>query len=252
VVKPVFKNQLQGTVTFPDGTVQTLNVPRTDLDWTAGARIEGGYKLPDSFGEFLIAWRFLDTDGRQTLATDQGDVGVHSRLNLNVFDLDYNSARYSPEPRLDLRWTVGIRLASVFYDTSIANDAISQSASNYFYGAGPHAAFEVERQVGFLPSFGFFAKGDASVLFGDIKQHFSSTTTDALGNETTAFFGDRKTQSVEVLSLRAGISFQPPNMEFLRFTLGYEYEHWFSVGRLGDSHGELTTQGVFLRGQFDF
>ena len=60
----------------------------------------------------------------------------------------------------------------------------------------------------------------------------------------------RKTQSVEVLNLQAGVSYTPTN--YLRFSLGYEYEHWFSLGRADQSTGELTTQGIFLRGEFDF
>jgi hypothetical protein len=250
ILKPVFKNHLQGSVSFPDGTSATLNVPSTPLDWTVSPSFELGYKLPDSCGEFLLRYRFLNTDGTGSVATDAGDVGVKSRLSMNVIDLDYNSARYQPWPRWDLRWTIGARIATVFYDTSISNDAFSQSASNYFYGAGPHAGLELERKLSFLPAFGFFVKGDASVLIGQVKQRFSESFVDEAGDVVSTTTWQRKTQSVEVLNFQAGASYTPT--DYLRFTLGYQYEHWFSLGRLGDSRGELTTQGVFLRGQFDF
>ena len=55
------------------------------------------------------------------------------------------------------------------------------------------------------------------------------------GNELGASTWERKTQSVEVLNFQAGVSYTPSNMDYLRFTLGYQYEHWFSLGRLGDS-----------------
>jgi hypothetical protein len=249
-LKPVFKNHLQGTVTLPDGSTDTLNVPSVPLGWTVSPSFEFGYRLPDSCGEFLLRYRFLATDGTGTAATDVGDVGVKSRLNINVIDLDYNTARYQPWPRWDWRWTLGARIATAFYDTSIGNDTFGQSASNYFYGAGPHAALELERKLSFLPAFGFFVKGDASVLVGQVKQRFSESFVDAAGDAVSTTTWQRKTQSVEVLNIQAGASYTPT--DYLRFTLGYEYEHWFSLGREGDSRGELTTNGVFLRGQFDF
>src|SRR5438477_253828 len=86
-------------------------MPATPPDWTASPSFELGYKLPDSCGEFLLRYRFLNAGGRETLATDIGDVGVRSRLSMNVIDLDYNSARYQPGPRWDLRWTIGARIA---------------------------------------------------------------------------------------------------------------------------------------------
>ena len=145
ILKPVFKDHIQGTVTLPDGTTNTLGVPRTDLPWTVSPRLELGYKLPDSLGEFLIGYQFLVSNGSQTLATDAGTVDARTRLNMNLLDLDYNSAWYSPGPRWEMKWTVGARIAWVYYDTQISNDILAENASNYFYGAGGHAAFELER-----------------------------------------------------------------------------------------------------------
>jgi hypothetical protein len=252
VVKPVVKDQLHGTVFLPDGTTSTLNVGRADLPWTVSPRFELGYKLPDSLGEFVLGYRFLVSDGSGTLTSDAGDFGVRTRFNMNLLDLDYNCAKYEPGPRWSMQWTVGARIAWFYYDTTMSNDTLSQSASNYFDGAGGHAAFKVERQVSLLPSFGFFAKVDGSFLVGTIHQNFNEATFDANGNLEGGSTQLRKTQSVESLSFQTGISYTPPNLEFLRFELGYEYEHWFSLGRLDSSNLELTTQGAFLRGRFDF
>jgi hypothetical protein len=249
-LKPVFKNHLQGSVTLPDGSTDTLNVPSTPLGWSVSPSFEFGYKLSDSCGEFLLRYRFLNTDGTGVLVTDVGDLGVKSRLSLNVIDLDYNSARYQPWPRWDWRWWIGARIATVFYDNAVGNDVFAQSASNYFYGAGPHAGLELERKVSVLPAFGFFVKGDASVLVGQVKQRFSESFIDEADDVVSTTTWERKTQTVPILNFQAGVSYTPT--DYLRFTLGYQFEHWFSVGRLEPSTGELTTQGVFLRGQFDF
>jgi Legionella pneumophila major outer membrane protein precursor len=253
VSKPVFKDHLTGTVTFPNGATDTLHVPQTPLDWTGSPRFELGYVLPDSFGEFVLGYRFYATDGTGVLGSNLGDFDVRSRLNMNIIDFDYNSARYSPWPRWDMTWTLGARIATVFYDTSIDDGLLSQSASNYFYGGGGHAALELDRQFGILPSISFFAKGDASILLGEVTQHYNESFIDAAGNVISGNgYEERKTQSVPVLNFRAGVNYQPPNLPYLHFSLGYEFEHWFSLGRAGDSNAELTTQGVFFRGQLDF
>ena len=252
VSKPVFKNQLSGTVMFPDGSTDSVHAPQTPLDWTGSPRIEIGYVLPDSLGEFVLGYRLYVTDGTGVLPSDFGDFAVKSRLSMNVVDFDYSSARYSPAPRWDMRWTIGARLATVYYDTAIDNGYFAQSQSNYFYGAGPHAAGEIERQLGILPSFGFFVKGDASVLVGQITQNFNEEFVDNNGNIVSGSSQQRQTQSVPVLNLQAGLHYNPANMPFLHFTLGYQFEQWFSVGRVDNSRGDLTTQGAFLRGEFDF
>ena len=43
-----------------------------------------------------------------------------------------------------------------------------------------------------------------------------------------------------------------PSGRWLRFDFGYEFEQWWRVGEVNDSHATLTMQGLFLRGQFDF
>jgi hypothetical protein len=252
VLKPVFKDHLQGTVTLPDGSTDTLNVGRADLPWTVSPRFEVGYKLPDSLGEFLIGYRFVTSEGNGTFTSDAGDFDARTRLDLNVLDFDYNSAWFEPALRWRMKWTVGARVAWFFYDTTIANDVLAQSASSSYVGGGGHAALQLERQFPVFPSFGFFAKADGSFLVGTIHQNFSEATFDANGNLESASTQVRKTQSAGTLNFRAGISYTPSRLDFLRLELGYEFEHWFSLGRAGDSNGELTTQGVFLRGRVDF
>ena len=252
ILKPVFLDNLHQTVTLPDGTSNNLHVARADLPWTVSPEFQFGYKLPDNAGEFLLAYRFLVADSSNSLSSDIGDFGVRTRLDMNIIDFDYNSGWLSPAPRWAWKWTVGARIASIFYETEVGNDSLYESARNNFFGAGGHAGLQLERQFTVLPQFGFFGKIDGSVLIGKIDQHFNETIFDASGNLEGTILEQRKTQSVEELNFQVGISYRPWNDETLRFELGYEYEHWFSLGNIDDSSAALTTQGVFLRGRLEF
>ena len=251
-VKPAVKNRLNGVVTFPDGSTDNVQVPQTSLDWTVAPRFELGYRFPDSFGDFSASYRFLISEGRGTAVNTFGAFDVRSRLDINQFDLDYSSAPYSPGPFWDLKWRVGARLADVFFDSRVSSGAFDQQASNNFIGAGPHFAFEAERRIGLLPGFAAFGSIDGGVLVGQIHQRFHDG---GLQNDGAPFSADdtqQRTQSVPVLTLKAGFSYTPPRLEFVHFTTGYEFERWWDLARLGASKGEVTDQGIFLRAEFDY
>jgi hypothetical protein len=46
--------------------------------------------------------------------------------------------------------------------------------------------------------------------------------------------------------------YRPRYLENIRLSGGYTFEQWWNLGKLGDSRGELTIQGFFLRGELDF
>ena len=241
------KNRLSGTVTFPDGSMGTVQPPQASLDWTVAPRLEVGYRFPDSFGDLSASYRFLVSEGRGTDITAAGALDLRSRLDLNQFDFDYTSAPFSPGPFWDLKWRVGARLADVYFDSRVSSGVFDQQASNNFFGAGPHFALDAERRIGLLPGFAAFGSIDGAVLVGQIHQHFQDDGG-PLGADDT----ERRTQSVPVLTLKAGFSYTPPRLEFVHFTTGYEFERWWNLARLGGSAGEVTDQGIFLRAEFDY
>jgi Legionella pneumophila major outer membrane protein precursor len=251
-VKPAVKNRLNGVVRFPDGSTNSVQVPQTSLDWTVAPRFELGYRFPDSFGDFSASYRFLISEGRGTAINAFGAFDVRSRLDINQFDLDYSSASFSPGPFWDLKWRVGARLADVFFDSRVSAGVFDQQAGNNFIGAGPHFAFDAERRIGLLPGFAAFGSIDGAVLVGQIHQRFHDG---GVQNDGTPFNADdtqQRTQSVPVLTLKAGFSYTPPRLEFVHFTTGYEFERWWDLARLGASKGEVTDQGLFLRAEFDY
>jgi hypothetical protein len=251
-VKPAVKNRLNGIVTFPDGSTNGVQVPQTSLDWTVAPRFELGYRFPDSFGDLSASYRFLISEGRGTAANAAGVFDVRSRLDLNQFDFDYASARFSPGPFWDLKWRVGARLADVFFDSRVGNGVFEQQASNNFIGAGPHFALDAERRFGLLPGFAAFGSIDGAVLVGQIHQRFHDGGVQDDGTPFSVNDTEQRTQSVPVLTLKAGFSYTPPRLEFVHFTTGYEFERWWDLARLGGSKGELTDQGIFLRAELDY
>ena len=248
-LKPHLKDQLTGTVTFPNGLTDTFQTPAVSLPWTVAPRLEAGFNFGDDFGSLSAAYRFLVSQGNGTVSTDGSTFDVRSRLSLDEFDFDYISGRYSPGPFWELKWRIGARLADVYFDSRADDGVLFQQASNNFIGAGPHFGADAERRIGLLPGLSLIGQADAAVLVGQIKQHFSE------GFDGTSFFGDdeeRRTQTVPTLNLQAGFRYTPPPLDFFHVTAGYEFEQWWDIGRLGGSHGDLTSQGIFLRGELDY
>lgn len=248
-LKPHLKNQLSGTVTFPNGATDTYQTPAVSLPWTVAPRFEFGYNFGDDFGSLSAAYRFLVSQGDGTVSDARGTFDVRSRLTLDQFDFDYTSGRFSPAPFLDLKYRIGARLADVYFDDRADDGVLEQMASNNFIGAGPHFALDADRRIGLVPGLALFGRADAAVLIGEIQQRFSE------GLDGTTFFGDgeqRRTETVPTLTLQTGLTYTPPRIDFLHFTAGYQFEQWWNIGRLGASRGELTDQGFFLRGALDY
>jgi hypothetical protein len=251
ILAPALKNRLTNTVNLPDGSTVTVFPPGANLRVTVSPEIEFGYRLPESLGQFTIGYRFLGSDGTTNVRDDLGS-SVKTRLNVNVLDFDYSTARYEVVPRWDMKWWLGVRYATNYFDNHLTNPFMDQRTTNYFNGAGPHAALEVQRHIDPLPAFAVFAKVDGAVMIGPLRQRFTQSQFDAFGNPETGELDQRVTQSVPMITIRTGLSYSPPRMENLRLSAGYQFEQWWFLGQLGDSRGELHSNGGFLRMELDF
>jgi hypothetical protein len=261
-VWPSVRNNLSATVTFPSGATDTLHVPQKSLDFTVSPRLEVGYHLPDSLGDLLFGYQFLVTEGRGNETASFGAASIKSRLDINQFDVDYATATYSPLPRYDLKFRIGARMAAIFLDSEVSNAENFQQASNYFVGAGPSGTIDFERRFQELPELGIFLRADGAALTGQVRQKFRATIDSGTPSEEAAFFDAQKTQVSEVLTLQAGFVYHPFGIsnDRLRIVGGYEFQHWWGVGKLNgsvapanvQSDAEITVQGIFLRGEYDF
>ncbi len=253
-VFPVLKFRLTNDVPLPNTGLQ-LNVPAVSLDNTVSPVFELGYRLPESAGLFALSYSFLLTEGTGQTTNAMGTFDVKTRAQVNWGDLDYGVKVVDAAPRWDVSWRLGVRIVDVFFDSSASNPALSQSSSNEFFGAGPHARFDVERRIVPIPGLALFGRADGAVFVGKIEQTYRAT----VGGISDSLTADN-TQTVPYLNLQAGLSYAPPAFPGFKLTTGYLFERYFNAGRLGsdasgsvsDSRGDLWWQGVFLRGQYDF
>src|SRR5262249_53403703 len=131
--------------------------PPAALDWTAAPRFEVGYRLPSGFGQFAFAYRFLISEGTETLFGPDAPAAFKSRLDINIVDLDYVSREFFTFqwPYCTLTSRFGLRWADAFFDARAVQPFAAAAggtgiletyASNNFWGVGPHMGLELARR----------------------------------------------------------------------------------------------------------
>ncbi len=258
-VGPHVKNHLSGPVQLPGAaTANTVALPSAGLDWTVFPRVEAAYQLPSGFGAFSLSFRFLDTDGNGTAAGLDGPAVLHSRLSLHEAGLDYSNNETSLWPNWDMKWTVGVRLLYAFFDSqtdespavaAAGSTVFEQRESNWYAGFGPHLGLELDRQLA-CTGLSFVLRGEGSLYLGRLRQAFYETSTTGLSAESSI----PVSQAVPTAGFFAGFHWQPPQWKAAEFYLGYQYEHWWDLGKNNDttSSGELDVQGIFVRAALSF
>jgi hypothetical protein len=221
---------------------RTLDVPDVSLPWTVSPTFEIGYRLPEG-GAFALSYRFLVAEGTGTVE----DASVRTRLNMQVFDLDYVFAPIEIAPRYELTARLGGRLADVFFDSRAVNATTLGQSSNDFFGAGVHGRLELERRIVLVPGLGVFGRVDGSVLIGQGRQRFRLEEGGIVST-----MRQRAQQTVPTVNAQAGLSYAPPGLPGVKFATGYEYEQYFDVGGVNPSSGDVYWHGWFLRARIDF
>jgi hypothetical protein len=262
----------QSSVGLPPGagmpiTGDLINFPGNRLDATVTPRFELGYRFPDGFGELRLSYRFLDTSGSDTLiVNDLGPASQKGRLDVNFVDIDYGSREFSLGPDWQLRTAIGLRYASVFFDSQVnflnpvtvtsvpfgtgpfTRLSQSEAVGNWYIGA--HGVLEVARKL-WVPELSLFGRVEGSGMYGRVRQTFKETFVEAPGFTEISV---RNGVGTPLLATQVGLSWDVPNWHHSRFMIGYQFEMWWQFGR-GDndlSFGTLDDQGVFLRAEFNF
>lgn len=255
VLAPHIKNGLVAPVAVDGASPQNVQLPGASLDWTGAPRLEVGYRFPEGCGEVLASYRLLNSQGTDTLLgfdLDGGPGFLRSQLSANVLDLDYSSREYSLAPHWDLKWKLGIRLADIFFDSRAEGALLEERTSNLFYGAGPHVGLDLWRTFD-VPELGLFFRLEGASVIGQIRQSFEQVEMTPDGGLVGGATNVHTTQTVPVLSLQLGLSWTPCwHGRYSRFAFGYEFERWWYLGEAGESHAELTDQGLFFRAEFGF
>jgi hypothetical protein len=211
---------------------------------------ELGYRLDEQRGEFRLAYRFEDADRTVTPTGPPGGTAERDRLALNKIDFDWaNRNPFSLDPGWDLRFNIGVRLATFYFDTQRhfeTGDVLDARAASFLIAVGPEAGVEVSRQV-FLPGLAVCGRVSGADVFGEIHQTFSEHTAAGLVSDSV-----RNQEASPTLAVEVGLSYSPPDWNYSRFQAGYLWEEFWQIGRLGDSNGHLLNRGLFLRAEINF
>jgi hypothetical protein len=278
VVVPHLKTELQGGVNPPFSvglppqsglpiTGDVVSFPAGKLNATVTPRFELGYRFPDGFGELRLGYRFMDATGNDSLNVGGlGPATQHQRLDVQFIDLDFACQNYPFGPEWELRTAVGLRYATVFFDTqaTFLRPVSVQEApfgtapftrltqteviANRYIGA--HAVFEVGRKLCY-PGLKVFGRVEGAGMYGRVHQTFRETFLEDPGSTE-----NRVTNGVgtPMLNTQIGLDYTVPNWNNCRFMIGYQYEIWWQFGRGNNdlSFGTLSDQGVFLRAELTF
>jgi hypothetical protein len=249
IVGPHVKNRVKGDVPVGGGTT-TVQLPGPPLDWTVSPRFDLGYRLSQSTGEILASYQFLTTSGSSTLAgfDAAGNPGaLHSRLDLQVFDLDYASREPSwavGTCSLDWKWKVGLRLAGAYFDSRATSPLLEQHTTNDYFGLGPHAGLDLRYCLA-ETGLALFGRVETALTVGDVHQTYAEAFP---GGAPGGAAGARHTQPAPFLGLEAGVTWSPIGNDQVKVTTGYTFQNWWSVGEIDPgSRGDVTVQGVFTR-----
>jgi hypothetical protein len=252
---PHVTNGLSSQVTVqPFGVADTVVLPAARLDSTIAPQVILGYRLRDDLGAILLSYRNLSSEGRELVTNFDfvGDGVVFSRLDINTVGLAYSTAEHPLGALWAMRWELGTKLSSIYFDSQGQGAVIGQRVSDHFVGAGPQVALDLTRE---LPPTGLavYSRAEFTELLGRITQRFSETVGDPHQPDGFGYFSQSGSQGVPVLALEAGLSWLSRPDGRYRLTAGYSFEHYWAVGKLGPAtHGDVLAQGLFLRAEFNY
>jgi hypothetical protein len=249
VLQPSIKGTLYGTQPQADGSLYTYNTPGVSLGTTAAPRFDIGRRFADDWGAFVFSYRFISATGTGGSADAYGPLTAQSRLDMNVFDLDYVSAPLSPCSRFFVQYRLGVRLEEVDFRNQVTDgQGFFETADSRFFGAGPHAALTVGREIAAIRGLSLFATADAALAFGRVRQHFSE-----LYNDGSFYpFSQCGSQMSPNFTAQAGVSYTPSCMPYLRLLAGFQCERFWNVGKTGGSEADVQDIGGFVGGVLNF
>ncbi len=241
--------------TFPDPIAPTY----APLDWTAMPKFTLGYRRPEGYGDLSVSYRFLLSQGSQSLPqfSGGGTGSGSSNLQLHVMDFDYNLSDLFPNdlwlmPR-QIRLTAGARVAGIQDKaTNSGGSILSQSATNRFVGAGPRLALESLYPIS-SHRWTLFSKFEGAGVIGVDRQSYSQSVSGSNNVITSGSASNSVTVGVPVIGLKAGLNWLPDwGGGNVKMSAGYQWERWFFLGTDTTSNNELTIQGPFVRGEVAF
>jgi hypothetical protein len=237
-----------------NGPTTTIALRNAHLDATVSPLFQfGALCFGPGYGEIAFSYRFLSTDGSDIVPAFDGPGSAmrRSRLDMQLFSLDYIRNDCCLGPNTMLSWDVGARLQIVFFDTQEQTLLSYQQASNYFIGAGPEAALSLRHSLSSEMS--LFTRFDTAMVLGyNTPQNFTAATTDPVAGPLSGITSQQQTQLSPTFKVQAGITWTPLEFPACHWRAGYQFEQWYNLGRVANSRGDLNAQGVFLSCELSF
>ncbi|HEY1376119.1 MAG TPA: hypothetical protein VGF55_04965 [Gemmataceae bacterium] len=240
-------------VVRPFGVTDLVMLPAVDLDSTVAPQFTLGYRLRDDLGAILLTYRNLASEGREFVRDFDfaGDGVVFSRLDINTVGLAYSTREQPLGALWGMRWEVGAKLSSIYFDSLGQGLGVGQHVTDHFVGAGPAIALDLTRE---LPPTGLavYTRAEFADLWGRVTQHYAEWAGDPRQPVAFGGFDQHQSQGVPMLALQAGLSWLSHPDGRYRLTAGYSFEHYWAVGKVGATNGDVMAQGLFLRAEFNY
>ncbi len=249
-----------------------------------------GYRFPEQVGELFVRYRptggerlrifangdpigaaFLQQRFRDDSNSDEnsqarlteierghpdpfGAVAIRTVLAAHALDLAYGQSLSLSQ--LELRGAVGGRFGSVRFDDRSEGIGLVSESRTSFAGAGPMASLGVEwlpwKTTGLLDyQSGFYARADGGLLFGRTRQRESEFFARP-GRYSVREAEVIRNNAVPVYSIEAGLTVRGAPTRRGSVQIGYQFEQWLDVGRVGRSRFDLTLQGLFFRLAYNY
>jgi hypothetical protein len=259
IIVPHVINRVFGSVTRASGVTDTVQLPFAEPGVRAMPKFELGYRWGQASGEVIASYRFVDSDvthqfsGADLPAFAPAGGPVRSRLDLQVFDLDYGSHEPITVLDVDMKWRAGLRSVIWFADSQANNGTLFQHTTDHYWGLGPHALVDFRRPIRGT-GFGLFGRIEGAMPFGRLVQRFVEAVT--VGGITDSGQTDVLINSeIATVAFQAGVSWTPTWNQNFHVTAGYVYEHFFALGTTTTPPSpseEFYLQGGFLRAEWNY
>jgi hypothetical protein len=250
---PHVTNGLASTVNVHPFGNDTVTLPAIGLDSTVAPKLTLGYRLRDNIGAILATYENISSEGRAVVGNFDvaGDGFVKSRLDINTVNIAYSTWEQPLGALWTMRWELGAKMSSVYFDSTGQGSVIGQHVSDHFFGAGPEIALDLTRE---LPRTGLavYSRAEFAELLGRITQRYSETVGDPSQPDGLGYVTQNGDQGVPFLGLQLGLSWLARPDGRYRLTTGYSFEHFWAVGKVGPTHGDVMAQGLFFRAEFNY
>src|SRR5262249_5004080 len=232
-----------------DRPAALLSLQNAHLDPTASLFLQlGGFRFGPGYPELAVSYRLRAADGTDVVPFE---ARFRSRLNFQVFGLDYLRNDCPLPYDLWLSWDVGPRLQVVFFDTQARSDFAFAQARNYFFGAGPHARIGPTRLLS--RGSGVLGHADSAVIVGyNTAQNFTLTRTDLFNQTLSGSASQQQTQLSPSVAVQAGLTWAPDWLPAAQLRSGYQFEQYYDLGHVASSRGNLNTRGLFLNLELNY